>query len=413
MRRGFLIFFGVIVMVAAATSAWCACDWGTPLNKQPVRYGNTNITWPEVLYTVNVDNYGKVTGTGSQVKISHSDPGTFCSKVAYAAVCLYREVPPYKALLIRPSKKNLNLCNFNEHDATFDMVFPGSDNALEIQRLYNDWKGQCHSSRHYSGGIIPFGVDTLLVGLKYSNGNYYEVKQHFFKVILNCAKCPPLNVRNGMYVKASVPVTLTESSFVSGGIPPYSIKFDNLPKGMYRYKGSAGWTWTPTLDQTTVSTQITVTDSCQSGINEKTFFFTFNVQDPPPPTPPGPSISPFVQKLTSDADTEVQQSSKVINEITSAQRRYVGVCDSGVINQYKVKLIQHTQVCMRRTYTQAENISAGCVSGDTINSCSRKLFDWCMHILKPERDGIVNQMKDESVKLHNIIMLQSDKIYPR
>jgi hypothetical protein len=297
MRRCFFIFIGVIGMVAAATSAWSQSGWVNSSDSERRYYGKTNITWPKVLYTVNVDNYGKVTGTGSQVKISHTEPGSGCHKVVYVAVDLFHS-SSYKYLLVRPNKKDLNLCNFNERDATFDLVFPGSDNALEIQRIFNVWVTSCQADyRANASGAAwaPYGADKLFVGIRYANKNV-EMEYHKVPpVVLNCAPCPPLNVRNSMNLKANFPVTLTASSFASGGIPPYSIKFlYGVPKGMKEQPGTSTWTWTPTLDQSVFPLPVTVRDSCQSGKNMVQKDVRILITDPTPPTLSALSISPSI-----------------------------------------------------------------------------------------------------------------------
>jgi hypothetical protein len=246
--------------------------------------------------------------------------------VEYASVQLL-STSSQEYFLVRPDRKYLNLCNFN---ATFDLVFPGSDNALVIQRIFNGWVGDCSadfSSLPPGEGRTPYGADLLKVYLRYANCDAWSLTHKTPPVILNCAKCPPLNVRNSMDLKANVPVTLTPSSFgVSGGIPPYSIKFDRdrLPKGMLHYKGSAGWTWTPTLDQNGERITIIVYDSCKSESPNKTrkvVDFTFRITDPTPPTLSGLSISP---------NTLPPTGGDVVFKVTASDNKAVTMVNAGV-----------------------------------------------------------------------------------
>jgi hypothetical protein len=326
MRRGVFIFFWVVVMAVAAASAWCKCDWES-YGSSWARHGQTNITWPEVLYTVNIDNYGNITGSGSQVKISHSDSGAFCHKVAYVAVCAFVRSSK-KNLLVRPGKKDLNLCNFNERDATFDLVFPGTDNPQEIQKIFDGWVRACQGGYPADLTGAPWrsdGVAEFLVSIRWANNDFTEYTPlKYPKVVLNCAPCPPLNIRNSINVKANTPVTLPPSSFALSGIPPYSVTFQGLPNGMRQDSQTNTLTGTPTTDKSTdFRTKVTVRDSCKSQVitsRTKTVDFTFRITDPTPPMLSGFSISPTILPATGgDVVLQVTASDNAaVTDVTAA-----------------------------------------------------------------------------------------------
>jgi hypothetical protein len=72
--------------------------------------------------------------------------------------------------------------------------------------------------------------------------------------------------------------------------------------------------------------------------------------------------------------------------------------------------------CLNRTYTAADNTSAGCVSRDSPASCAKKLFDWCMQPyragLREQRDNMVANYNHEFATLQRVMQQTLPLIYP-
>jgi hypothetical protein len=124
-----------------------------------------------------------------------------------------------------------------------------------------------------------------------------------------------------------------------------------------------------------------------------------------------------VQQLTPQAASEVQQGMYVLHSLQVAiqqhQARLAGFVQWAA--EYHAQVQQAVQVCQGRTYSAADNASAGCVNYDTAASCEGKLLDWCMNRnarFKPIRDDRVRQLKDTALQLQGVVTQRADRVYP-
>jgi hypothetical protein len=126
--------------------------------------------------------------------------------------------------------------------------------------------------------------------------SFIEYKKDIPPVILNCQPCPALNVRDRFDFKGNTVVTIAESSLVSGGIPPYTVKITRVPPGMTQHSGATLLTGTPALGS--YSMGVEVTDSCRIAKNTVNKLVSLQVTDPTPPTLSALSISPSTLPAT-------------------------------------------------------------------------------------------------------------------
>jgi len=309
-----------------------------------------SVTWPSAMFVVGVDNAGNVTGRGGQVRVSrHLSNTAWCDKVDRLDLSLSQnKVQPYREIRHSPTPDiRLNLCNFNEGDATFNLVFPGSLDPGDILTIYKKWISDCQSRDPKLGQQTtthPFNPDLFRLYVRYANGHTDSYDHHLPPVVLDCAPCPALAVKGEVELMENAPASVALGSIVSGGVAPYTVKFSNPPCSTYvnpsgvvvRTGGFCGSLFSGVLPtgvsqgsgQTLLSgtpqnagswkAVIEVTDSCRSGTNKVTKDFTFRVTDPTPPTLSGLSISPSTLPATGG---------DVVFRVTASDDR--GVADVG------------------------------------------------------------------------------------
>lgn len=143
---------------------------------------------------------------------------------------------------------------------------------------------------------------------------------------------------------------------------------------------------------------------------------------PPGGAPTVPGVTPpagafIVQQLSPQAVAEVQHSMGVLHHLQQAVDHRRGAL-AGFVEwaaQYRSRVQQAAAACHARTYSAADNVSAGCGNRDTPASCEHKLLDWCMERdrrFKADRDQHVHMLKQAILSLQPL-MQQADQIYPR
>jgi len=272
--RGFVISLLVVVFALLVPMNASAAD---------VHYGSTSVIVPNVLLTAHVDNKGNVTGTGSQVKVSHSDPGLFCHKVASVEVGLHSNYCTglNTACWFGQGKKTMNYCSFK--DATFDIPFPAVFPGLEgIAKT--GWINDCKASGKNGAQFTtqhPFFIRTtdfarsnLFTRLYYNNGKVEYLHYQVPPVILTCDACPKIVVKDSMQLQADAMANVLATSIVTGGgIPPYSVGFSKLPTGLFQQ----GNLLTGRPAAGTYEVSATVHDACMSANNAIQTTFRFFV----------------------------------------------------------------------------------------------------------------------------------------
>jgi hypothetical protein len=113
----------------------------------------------------------------------------------------------------------------------------------------------------------------------------------------------------------------------------------------------------------------------------------------------------------------VYQAARTLSNYEDGARRYAGGIAGdaqGIWAPYRLRLQQGAAACMARTFTAAENATAGCGTHDSPASCERKLFDWCMNrpMLKQLRDAYVKQLQNQILHLQGLIQATIPSIYP-
>lgn len=269
-------------MVAAATSALAS--------NGAVHYGMTKVSIPSVLLTVRVDNAGNVTGSGSQVKVSHSEPGTWCHKVNKVTVVVYADPCPWSPgpggwCNYGPDNKYFSLCNFNESDATFNFVFPAAEQPYQVSQVKQAWIRECQASGKNGVQLttehplykrdLSMQKNALSVKLYYTGNDFENFKYPVPPVILTCDPCPQLVTKDNMQLRPDQMVTLNMDSMVSGGIKPYTISFEKIPTGLIQQ----GNVLTGRPARGSYIGKFTVSDSCRSATNKVTGKFQFDVKE--------------------------------------------------------------------------------------------------------------------------------------
>ncbi|MEZ4219325.1 MAG: hypothetical protein R3B13_00260 [Polyangiaceae bacterium] len=245
-------------------------------------HGTTSIQIPTTAFVVNVDNHGNVTGTASQVTVSHHESGAFCHKVAKVYVSMntlriqYHPTSPYE--------RYPNLCNFD--NLTFGFVFPGASNATSVSSVNAAFAGRCQTGNNSGAAFItqhPIPYTKVQVMQNYANGDSKRYLLDAPPVQLTCQPCPQLLVGNTIYLVPDQMVnSLTASWLVGGGIPPYMVKFtgSGLPTGLV-VTGEVALSGRPAAGD--YKTKVFVTGSCKSGTNAVFADVWFHVVAPPAP----------------------------------------------------------------------------------------------------------------------------------
>jgi hypothetical protein len=263
-------------------------------------HGTTTVTLPANLCTVRVDTHGNITGNGSRFAVSHSDPGTSCSKVKDVDFLLYGACGGLGpcSYYLTPARINLNLCNFNERDALFDFVFPGVNVPSQLNDVANAWAAECRASGKNGIQIVtkhPWFNQGAQMNMSYNNGDWTRGTYGVPPVILTCDPCPPPSVKDSMQLQPDTMVTLSASSVViGGGVAPFTISFSNLPIGMTQQGDSL----TGRPAKGTYAGTVTVRDSCRSAKNDATKAFRFDIKDRIPPQILTFNVSPMVFDYT-------------------------------------------------------------------------------------------------------------------
>lgn len=247
------------------------------LGSTGAQHGTTTVTTPAVLLDLKLDNYGKVSGTGSTVTVAHSDQGMFCSKVASVSAGIAGQSSFSAAT---PTSRSLNLCSFNAHDAMFDFTL----SALVSPSVTSFLVGRCTETTRTSNRIatsIPWLDSHIQVNLMFNNGGSYSERHSVPPVMLDCAPCPPISIilKSPITMHDGKPVNIPLSSIATGGIPPYTVYFKGLPSGVAYQNGSL--TGQPARGN--YKGFVEVRDSCKSGFNSVWKNIDFYVHDSTPP----------------------------------------------------------------------------------------------------------------------------------
>jgi hypothetical protein len=140
--------------------------------------------------------------------------------------------------------------------------------------------------------------------------------------------------------------------------------------------------------------------------------------DPATPAVNAPSAGFIVQQLSPQATGEVEHDIHVLDGLAEAanqrRRELAGFVDWA--HQYRNSVLQAAVQCRARTYSAADNVTAGCGNRDTPATCERKLLDWCMHRrdrFKAIRDPEVHRLKNTALWLQGVVTQYADQVYPR
>ena len=295
-KRGILWLMGVIV-------SFSCMEYPAHANLKstsgPV-HGKTTVSLPPALFTARVDINGKITGSGSKITVWHSDPGTFCNKVKSVSIILDGKCYGSQGCshYAKPGTKNINLCNFNANDASFDLFFPGINVPAQHNDIANAWAAECRASGKNGTQLVtrhPWFNEDVGLHMSYNNGDYYREFHDVPRVDLTCDPCPPLIVRDNLALAPDTMVTIPMPSLVTGGVPPYTVTFTQLPTGLIDSSGLLTGRPASGVYRST----ITVSDSCKSSsANKVSKSFEFKVKDSTPPSLNGASAAPGTLPMT-------------------------------------------------------------------------------------------------------------------
>ncbi|HQB38762.1 MAG TPA: hypothetical protein PL053_05750 [Deltaproteobacteria bacterium] len=280
--------FMTMLITCICQSGWAA----TPYKTYGKQHGTTTISVPATLFNVRLDNKGNLTGNGSTVSVEHKDPGTFCKKVDSVTVILggkyYSQAAYHHA---SPSRREMNLCNFNRSDARFEFILPGINVPSQRTEVAAKWSAECKASGRNGVTLTtkhPFFNEFMKVDMWYKNHDSYYALYNVPPVILTCDPCPALTVRDSVQLQPDAMTTIMLSSLVSGGIPPYNVRFSRIPTGLVQ-QGTA-LTGRPAAGS--YRGTITVEDSCKSANNRIEKNFEFQIRDSTPPVIRNTAVTP-------------------------------------------------------------------------------------------------------------------------
>jgi len=301
--------------------------YGALKQKIGPEHGTTTVSLPAHLCKVRVNNQGKITGSGSKITVSHSDPGTFCKKVKSVQIVLNGTCNGQGCShYLSPSKRMLDLCNFSANNVWFNFVFPGVNVPSQQTDIANAWAAECRGTGRNGAQILtkhPWFNKNVQLHMIYNNNDYYREFHDVPPVMLTCDPCPRMTVKNSIQLKADAMVTLPMSSVVtSGGIAPYTVTFTRLPTGLIRQ--GTNLTGRPALG--TYTGTVTVRDSCCSATNLVTKNFRFDVKDSVAPEIVSFNVTPMAFNYTGG---NITASVKALDDVGVEQVRVILIKPNG------------------------------------------------------------------------------------
>lgn len=286
----------------------------TPVKIEGKRHGTTTISVPNVLFNIRLDNNGKLTGSGSTVYVDHKDPGAFCSKVNDVSVLLTGNCSGQACYHhASPPRRELNLCSFNGSDVKFDFILPGINTPSQLGAVTAKLSAGCKASGKNGTTLTtkhPFFNGYLNINVFYNNHENYMEQYLAPPIILTCDPCPPLAVKESIQLQPDSMITISDNMLVSGGIPPYSVRFNSVPTGLIQQGSSL--TGRPAAG--VYRSTITVEDSCKSASNRIEKSFEFRIKD---------SMAPVINRASVTPATLEAQGGIVLCQLTASDNRGV------------------------------------------------------------------------------------------
>jgi hypothetical protein len=174
-------------------------------------------------------------------------------------------------------------------------------------------------------------------------------------------------------------------------------------------------------DQPIVSSATTSLDVAQETI-PSTPTIPPKIGGPTAPEVTLPTSTPglVIEHISWATAAEVNQGLKAIDILRNVgeeiARPIYSILASALGQTYARRVQQRCIECLNRTYTAADNLSAGCTEGESPASRERKLLNWCMQSdvrFKPERDQLFNQLNHLLQQLQGAVQQYGPQAYPQ
>ncbi len=259
--------------------------YSSPSHSAITSHGSTTVSIPSPLFSVYVDKLGNVTGSDSQIKASHTEPGMFCNKVKEVTAMF-----SHSRLLYLHSESckvggNNGLCNFNENDCSIRIPFPFINVPSQDREVKESYITKCQQLATNGGEIQtqhPF-FDKVNMQLSYVNGDHEFNTTQPIVAKVTCEPCPAITLsKNTIEIPVDDMQSINMKQFVAAGSTQITrVELNNVPYGMWFDVNNSVLSGRPINTGSQIA-KIRVWSSCRSGKNYFESDFPIVVKGTPP-----------------------------------------------------------------------------------------------------------------------------------